>query len=167
MGKTPESESTTAKHETTLERASEREIAVTRRFDAPARILFEAWSKPELFKQWWVPKSYGLSLLSCEMDVRIGGNYRLEFGHPDADQPMAFFGSYIDVIANARIVWTNEESDEGPVTSVTFEEQGGQTLLTVHNRYPSKEALDNDGSMSGMRETLDQLDELIGTGLKP
>jgi uncharacterized protein YndB with AHSA1/START domain len=117
---------------TKVERKSDREVVVTRSFDAPARVLFEAWTKPELFKQWWVPKSFGLSLLSCEMDVRVGGRYRLEFGHPSSEQPMAFFGSYIEVIPSARIVWTNEESEEGAVTTVTFEERGGKTVLVLH-----------------------------------
>ena len=76
-----ESEPTPMKNRTTVERKSERELVVTRTFNGPARIVFEAWTKPELFKRWWVPKSIGLSLLSCEMDVRVGGRYRLVFGH--------------------------------------------------------------------------------------
>mgnify|MGYP003694518191 CR=1 FL=1 len=89
-----ESEPTPMKNHTTAERKSERELVVTRTINGPARIVFEAWTKPELFKQWWVPKSFGLSVLSCEMDVRVGGRYRLVFSHPAAPKPMEFFGRY-------------------------------------------------------------------------
>src|ERR671926_589238 len=147
------------KNRTTVERKSDREVVVTRTFNAPARIVFEAWTRPELFKQWWVPKSMGMSLRSCEMDVRVGGKYRLEF-EPDAT---AFFGTYLEVTPNSRLVWTNEEGGEGgPVTTVTFEEKGGQTLLVLHELYSSKEALDaaGTGAADAMIETFEQLDEL-------
>jgi uncharacterized protein YndB with AHSA1/START domain len=149
------------KNRTTVERKSERELVVTRTFDAPARIVFEAWTKPDLFKRWWVPKSMGMSLLSCEMDVRVGGGYRLVFG-----QGMEFFGSYIEVTPHSRLVWTNEEGgDGGPVTTVTFEEKDGKTLLVMRELYPSKEALDaaGTGAADVMGETFGQLDELLVT----
>ena len=157
-----ESEPAPMKNHTTVERKSERELVVTRTFNGPARIVFEAWTKPELFKRWWVPKSIGVSLLSCEMDVRVGGKYRLVFGH-GASEPMAFYGRYLEVTPHARLVWTNEEGgDCGAVTTVTFEEKGGKTLLVMHELYPSKEALDiASGSVDGMPETLEQLDELL------
>ena len=150
-----ESEPTPMKNRTTVERKSERELVVTRTFNGPARIVFEAWTKPELFKQWWVPKSMGMSLLSCEMDVRVGGRYRFVFGHADSTA-MAFFGRYIEVTPHSRLVWTNEESDEGAVTTVTFEEKGGKTLLVMHELYPSKEALDaaGTGAADAMGETV-------------
>jgi len=155
------------KNHTTAERKSERELVVTRTINGPARIVFEAWTKPELFKQWWVPKSFGLSVLSCEMDVRVGGRYRLVFSHPAAPKPMEFFGRYIEVTPHLRLVWTNEEGGEsGQVTTVTFEETGGKTLLVMHDLYPSKEALDAaiaSGSTSGTGETFEQLDELLVT----
>ena len=156
-----ESEPTPMKNRTTVERKSERELVVTRTFNGPARLVFEAWTKPELFRQWWVPKSMGMSLRSCEMDVRVGGKYRLEF-EPDA---MAFFGTYLEVTPHSRLVWTNEESDEGSVTTVTFAEQGGKTLLVMHELYPSKEALDaaGTGAADAMGETFEQLDELLVT----
>ncbi len=159
-----ESELTPMKNRTTVERTSEREIVVTRTFNGPARIVFEAWTKPELIKRWWVPKSMGMSLLSCEMDVRVGGKYRFVFGH-DASKPMAFFGRYIEVTPYSRLVWTNEESDDGAVTTVTFEEQDGKTLLAMHELYPSKEALDaaGTGSADATVETFAQLDELLVT----
>jgi uncharacterized protein YndB with AHSA1/START domain len=156
------SELTPMKNRTTVERKSERELVVTRTVNGPARIVFEAWTKPELFKQWWVPKSMGMFLRSCEMDVRVGGRYRLEF-EPEG---MAFFGTYLVVTPHSRLVWTNEEGgDGGPVTTVTFEEQGGQTLLVLHELYPSKEALDaaGTGAADAMGETFEQLDELLGT----
>src|SRR6476469_614295 len=137
-----ESEPTPMKNGTTVKRKSERELVTTRTFNGPARIVFEAWTKPELFKRWWVPKSIGVSLLSCEMDVRVGGKYRLVFGN-DASSSMAFFGRYIDVTPTSRLVWTNEESgDDAAVTTVTFEEKAGKTLLVMHELHPSKEALD-------------------------
>jgi uncharacterized protein YndB with AHSA1/START domain len=152
------------KSRTTVERKSERELVVTRTFNGPARIVFEAWTKPELLKRWWAPKSTGMSLISCEADVRVGGSYRFEFGH-EASKPMVFFGRYIEVIPNSRLVWTNDESDGGSVTTVTFEEKGGKTLLVMHELYPSKEALDGAiaGMEGGMSESFAQLDELLVT----
>ncbi len=157
-------EPTAMKNNTKVERKSDRELVITRTFDAPARIVFEAWTTPELLKRWWAPKSSGMTLLSCEADVRIGGNYRFEFGHGDAKR-MAFFGKYVEVIPNARLVWTNEESEAGSVTTLTFDEKDGQTLLTLRELYPSKEALDGaiSGMEGGMSETFAQLDELLAT----
>jgi len=158
-----ESEPTPTKNRTTVERKSDRELVVTRTFNGPARIVFEAWTKPELFQQWWVPKSMGMFLRSCEMDVRAGGRYRLVFGH-DASNPDEFFGRYIEVIPHSRLVWTNDEGgDGGPITTVTFEERGGKTLLVMSELYPSKEALDaaGTGAADMMRETFAQLDELL------
>jgi len=158
-----ESEATPMKNRTTVERKSERELVVMRTFNAPARIVFEAWTKPELFKQWWAPKSMGMLLRSCEMDVRVGGRYRLVFGH-DAAKPDEFFGRYIDVTPHSRLVWTNDEAgDDGPVTTLTFEEEGGKTRLVMHELYPSKDALDaaGTGAADAMVETFDQLDELL------
>jgi len=155
-----DSEPTPMKNRTTVERKSERELVVTRTFNGPARIVFEAWTKPELFRRWWVPKSMGMSLRSCEMDVRVGGKYRLEF-EPDA---VAFFGTYLEVIPPSRLVWTNEEGGEdGPVTTVTCEDKGGKTLLVLHELYSSKEALDaaGTGAADAMVETFAQLDELL------
>lgn len=146
---------------TTIERTSGRELVVTRTFDAPARIVFEAWTRPELMKRWWAPKSIGVPLLSCEMDVRTGGSYRLEFGH-EGSESMAFVGKYLDVQPPSRLVWTNEEGEDGAVTTVTFEERDGRTFLTVHELYPSKEALDaGHGAEEGMPEQFEQLDELL------
>ena len=164
MGARRETEVAPMKNRTTVERTSERELVVTRTFNGPARLVFEAWTKADLFKQWWVPKSMGMNLLSCEMDVRTGGRYRLVFGH-DASKPMAFFGRYIEVTPYSRLVWTNEESDDGAVTTVTFEEQDGKTLLAMHELYPSKEALDaaGTGSADATVETFAQLDELLVT----
>jgi uncharacterized protein YndB with AHSA1/START domain len=158
-----ESEPTPMKNRTTVERKSERELVVTRTFNGPARIVFEAWTKPELFRRWWVPKSMGMSLLSCEMDVRVGGTYRLVFAHEASE--FAFFGSYLEVTQHSRLVWTNEESDDGAVTTVTFEEHDGKTLLAMHELYPSKEALDaaGTGAADATVETFAQLDELLVT----
>ena len=148
---------------TVVQRKSDRELVVTRTFNAPAHIVFEAWSKPELFKQWWVPKSVGMTLVSCDMDIRTGGAYRLVFSHPAFDQPMAFFGTYREVTPHKRIVWANEESDEGAVTTVTFEENDGKTLVTFHELYPTTAALEDAlaGSAEGLPEQFAQLDELL------
>src|SRR5215212_4364143 len=162
MGARTESEPMAMTNGTTVERKSERELVVTRTFNGPARVVFEAWTKPELFRQWWVPKSMGMSLRSCQMDVRVGGKYRLEF-EPDG---VAFFGTYLEVTPHSRLVWTNEEGGEGgPITTVTFEEKGGKTLLVLHELYASKEALDvaGTGAADAMVETFEQLDELLGT----
>jgi uncharacterized protein YndB with AHSA1/START domain len=157
-----ESEPTPTKNRTTVERTSDRELVVTRTFNAPARLVFEAWTRPELFTRWWLPTSMGMSLRSCEMDVRVGGKYRLEF-EPDG---MAFFGTYLEVTPPSRLVWTNEEGGEGgSVTTVTFEEKGGKTLLVMHDLHSSKEALDaaGTGAADATVETFAQLDELLVT----
>jgi uncharacterized protein YndB with AHSA1/START domain len=148
---------------TTSERKSDREMVITRIFDAPPRLVFAAWTTPELFKQWWIPKSSGATLLSCEQDVRLGGTYRLEIAHPKAPKPMAFFGRYLEVVPNSRLVWTNEESPDGAITTVTFEEKDGKTLLVMHELYASKEALDIaiEGMDEAMPETFEQLEEFL------
>ncbi len=162
-----EIEPTPTKNRTTVERKSERELVVARTFNGPARLVFEAWTKPELLKRWWAPKSFGISFISCEVDVRAGGTYRFVFGHPASEQPMEFFGRYIEVTPHSRIVWTNDEGSEGgAVTTVTFEERGAETLVTLHDLYPSKEALDDaiaSGSTGGFGEAFEQLDGLLVT----
>jgi uncharacterized protein YndB with AHSA1/START domain len=156
-------DSPAAMDRTIVDRKSDREFIVTRTFNAPARIVFEAWTKPELFRRWWIPKSASMSMISCDMDVRSGGKYRFVFRHPAFDQPVAFFGTYTEVTQNERIVWTNEESDQGAVTSVMFEEIAGKTLITLHELYPTKAALDEAlaGSAEALPEQLAQLDELL------
>lgn len=160
-----ETESTPRQNPTTVERKSERELIVTRTINASPRIVFDAWTKPELLKQWWVPKSFGISLLSCDVDARVGGQYRFVFAH--GDSTMAFFGRYIEVTPHSRLVWTNEEGGpDGPVTTLTLQEQAGKTLLVMHDLYASKEALDAamaSGEKSGMCETCNQLEELLVT----
>jgi uncharacterized protein YndB with AHSA1/START domain len=161
MDEKREGEATPMKNPTVIERKSEREVVVTRTVNAPARIVFEAWTKADLFRRWWVPKSFGLTLLSCEMDVRVGGQYRLVFRH--ADSTMEFFGTYLEVMPHERLTWTNDEGDNGQtVTTVTFEENADRTLLVVHDLYPSKEAVDT-GSTGAMPEVLDQLAALLAT----
>lgn len=155
------SEPAPQKNPTTIERASDREIVVTRTFDAPARIVFRAWTTPELFQRWWAPKSLGMPLRAVEMDARTGGGYRVEFGK-DAENTFAFFGRYIEVTPHTRIVWTNEEGDDGAVTTVTLEEDSQRTRLTLRELYPSKEALDAErGAEEGLPEQFGQLDELL------
>ena len=157
-----ENEPGPVKNRTTVERKSDREVVVTRTINGPARIVFEAFSKAELLRRWWVPKSMGMTLLSCEVDARVGGKYRLLFAHDP--EPVAFFGTYVEVKPYSRLAWTNDEGGEGgPVTTVTFEEKGGKTLVVLHERHSSKEALDaaGTGAADAMGETFDQLDELL------
>jgi uncharacterized protein YndB with AHSA1/START domain len=146
---------------TKVERRGELELVVTRVFDAPVRLVFEAWSKPDLFRLWWAPKSQPVPLLSCEMDVRTGGGYRLAFGH-DAASAMVFFGKYLEVTPPSKIVWTNDEGG-GSVTTVTFEDVDGRTRLVMQELYPSKEALDESfvGMEDATPEQFEQLDELL------
>ncbi|MGE0442887.1 MAG: SRPBCC family protein [Gemmatimonadales bacterium] len=156
------------KNPTTVDRESERALVVRRTFNGPAQVVFEAWTKPELFQRWWTPASFGITFVSCEADVRTGGSYRFVFSHPDFDQPMAFFGKYLEVTPHSRIVWTNEEGTDGPVSTVTLEEKDGKTFLVIEELYPSKQALDdalasgNTGT-AGASEQFEQLDDLLVT----
>jgi uncharacterized protein YndB with AHSA1/START domain len=166
MDVTKQNEVASMKSRTTLERKSDRELVITRTVSGPAHIVFEAWTKAELLQQWWAPKSFGLTLLSCEVDARVGGKYRLVFKHPQAPEPMAFFGTYLEVTPHSRVAWSNEEAGpDGQITTVTFEETAGKTLVVVHELYPSKDTLDSaiaSGSTAGdMSEQFEQLDALL------
>ncbi|MER2565362.1 MAG: SRPBCC family protein [Myxococcaceae bacterium] len=153
------------KHVTRTQRTTDRDLVVTREFNAPARLVFEAWTTPALMQRWWVPKSIGLTMTACEMDVRTGGGYRFTFVFDnDPSKPMSFFGKYLEVTPPSRLVWTNEESADGAVTTLTFEERDGKTLLTMVDHYPSKEALDaalESGSTGAFEETFEQLEALL------
>ena len=153
------------KNRTAVERRSERELVVTRIFDAPARLVYEAWTTPGLMMQWWMPKSCGASFISCEIDARTGGSYKFVFGHPANGEQMTFFGRYIEAVPGSRLVWTNEEGGEnGPVTTVTFEERNGATVVVMHDLHPTKESLDEavaSGSTSGFAESFEQLDGVL------
>ena len=163
MNASTASERTSMKNPTTVERKSDRELVVTRSFNGSARIVFEAWTKPELMKRWWAPKSFGITLVSCEMDVRPGGSYRFVFAV--GDKTMPFFGEYTEVVAPSRLVWTNDEGDNGrSITTVTFEEKAGKTIVVIHELHPSKEALDAhiaSGAAGGCDEQHAQLDALL------
>ena len=151
---------------TGIERIGDRELAITRRFDAPPHIVFRAWSDASLFRRWWVPQSVpGILLVGCQIDMRTGGKYRLEFGAGEG-QTMAFYGKYLEVVPNERIVWTNDEGEEGAITTVTFTEMEGQTLLRFHELYPSKAALEEalEGSALGLPEQLEQLAAVLAEG---
>jgi uncharacterized protein YndB with AHSA1/START domain len=150
------------RNRTALERKSERELVVTRVFDAPPRLVFKAWAEADLFRRWWVPKNAGIELLACEMDVCTGGAYRLQFAAGD-NGTMTFHGKYLEVVPGERIVWTNEEEEGGAVTTVTFTDHGGQTLLTFHELYPTAAALEEalSGAAAGLPTQLDQLEDLL------
>lgn len=152
--------------QTQVDRPSDRELAVIRCFRAPVQLVYRAWADPALFRQWWVPRSYGMTLVSCEMDVRVGGTYRLEIGHVSMDQPMAFYGTYLEVEPDRRIVWTNEESADGAITTVSFAERDGGTEVTISNLFPTAEALEQElasGACDGTAESLRQLEEFLRT----
>ncbi len=147
-----------------VERISDRAFAITRSFDAPAALVFEAWSRPELFRLWWTPKSFGMTIVSCEMDVRTGGSYRLEIGHPASDVPMAFFGRYLEVVPDELMVWTNDENGEGPVTRVAFAEADGRTTVVYSNEFPTAQTMEDElasGACDGMDETFAQLEAVL------
>ena len=162
-------ETTRTTTSTHVERTSDREFVVTRTFNAPAGLVFDAWTRPELIMRWWAPESFGITFISCEADVRTGGSYRFVFGHPASEQPAEFFGRYLEVMPGARLVWTNDEAGEaGSITTVTFEARGEATLVVVHELYPTKEALDEavaSGSTMGFVEMFEQLD-LVLAGLE-
>lgn len=164
MDERSEGEARGMKSGTTVERTSGRELVVTRAFDGPARIVWEAWTRPELFRRWWVPKSFPVTLLSCEMEIRVGGKYRLVFAHGDSER--AFFGTYLEVAPPSRLVWTNDEGGDPVITTVTFEDRGGKTLVVMHDLYPSTAALDEaieSGSTGGASEQFEALAELLVT----
>ena len=164
MSQTGDSQAVATSGRATVERTSDRELVVTRTVRGSARVVFEAWTRPEIFELWWIPKSFPMTLLSCDLDVRVGGTYRLVLSFEGST--MEFFGRYLEVTPSSRLVWTNDEGEDGAVTTVTFEERAGTTLVTVHDLYPSKEALDAaiaSGSTGGMPEQLDALDELLAT----
>jgi len=151
---------------TTTERTSDRELVVTRTFNAPVHLVFKAWTTPDLLMRWWAPESFGINLVSCEADARTGGRYRFAFDVPGQSEPVAFFGTYLDVTPLKRLVWTNEETDDGSVTTVTFEERDGKTHLVLHDRYPSKDALDAalaSESTGAFPEQFDQLDVVLAS----
>lgn len=167
MDAATQSDAPAASDPTTVERTSECEVVVTRAFAAPVQAVFRAWTTPELLKRWWAPKSFGVAFVSCEADVRTGGAYRFVMSHPGSDQPMAFFGRYTEVTPPSRLVWTNEESPEGPVTTVTFADHGGGTRVVMHELHPSKQALDDavgSDSLCGYTETFEQLDAFLAAG---
>ena len=152
---------TAMKPRTAVERKSDRELVLTRRFNASAQQLFDAWTKPELLKQWWAPKTAGITLLSCEVDARTGGTYRFVFQH--VPEPVAFFGRYLEVSPHSRLVWTNEDGgDAGQISTMTLEARGATTRMVLHELFPSREALDAGvGAYDGMPESFDQLDEVL------
>ena len=149
-------------------RKSDRELIVTRTFDSPAQALFDAWTRPELFRLWWAPKSMGAVLSACEIDARTGGGYRITFGGGGPDSA-TFFGRYLEVTPPSRLVWTNEESDDAPVTTVTFEAHGERTLLTLSELYRSAEppADAAAGMQTMMAEQFAQLDQLLASLRRP
>ena len=154
------------RHSTTTERTSDRELVITRTFDGPAHLVFKAWTTPDLLMRWWAPGSFGIHLVGCEIDARTGGRSRFLFEVPDQPEPMAFFGTYLEVTPPTRLVWTNEETDPGSVTTATFEERDGKTHLVLRDLYPSKDALDAalaSESTGAFPEQFNQLDLVLAS----
>src|SRR5262249_32142953 len=147
---------------TTVERTSDREVVVTRTVNGPARIVFDAFTKAELLRRWWVPKSMGMNLLSCEVDARVGGKYRLVFEHKP--EPVAFFGTYTAVKPHPRLSWATGEDGEGAsATPLRCAETRGTTLLRRREADARWEALHaaGRGAQGGMGETLSKLQGLL------
>jgi uncharacterized protein YndB with AHSA1/START domain len=163
-----------AMNRTTLERTSDREIVVTRAFNGPPHIVFDAWTRPELVSRWWAPKSLGVSIVSCEADVRVGGRYRYVL-QTRTSEVFAFSGTYTEVTPHSRLVYTtifeptgvaSTDESEAAICTITFEAQGAKTHLVSRELYPSKGVLDAvlaTGMETGMRVTMDQLDELVAS----
>jgi uncharacterized protein YndB with AHSA1/START domain len=152
---------------TSMERTSEKEIVITRSFRAPAHIVFDAWTKPELVRRWWAPASRGVTLVQCDADLRPGGTYRYVLARGKAER-FVFFGKYLEIVRPTRLVYTQsfEPVPGEAVVTVSFEERDGSTMLVSHELYPSKDALDGalaSGMEDGMRETFEQLDELVAS----
>jgi uncharacterized protein YndB with AHSA1/START domain len=156
-----------AVNRTTVERTSDRELVISRTFEARARIVWDAWTRPELLKRWWAPRSLGVTLFSCEVDLRVGGRYRYVFGHTP-EHAMAFSGTFTEIVACARLVCTQlfepMASAGEAIVAATFEERDGRTRVVQRALYPSKQSLDGaiaSGMEKGARATFEQLEELV------
>jgi uncharacterized protein YndB with AHSA1/START domain len=144
---------------------TDREIVMTRVFDAPRHLVFDAFSKPELLKRWFGPR--GWSLVVCEVDLKVGGGFRFVLRGPDGKE-MGMRGVYREIVPPERSVHMESFDDypgESQVTSV-FVEQRGQTTLTVTVLYPSREVRDaviKSGMEHGAAESYDRLAELLAS----
>jgi len=144
---------------------TEREIVMTRVFDAPRRLVFDAFSKPELLKRWFGPR--GWSLAVCEVDLKVGGGFRFVLRGPDGRE-MGMRGVYREIVPPERSVHMESFDDypgESQVTAV-FVEENGKTTLTATVLYPSKEVRDiviKSGMEHGAAESYDKLAELLAS----
>ena len=145
--------------------AADREIVITREFDAPARILFAAWSTPEHLLQWFGPEGWPLTL--CEVDFRVGGRWRFAMTGSSGVQNTPFGGEYLEIVPNDRIVFSNAFEEPGAETLiviVTFAEQDGRTTLTIRTLFRSTEVRDwhaEQGYATGYASALDQLADVV------
>lgn len=143
----------------------DQEIVMTRVFDAPRHLVFDAFAKPELLKRWFGPR--GWSLVVCEVDFRVGGGFRFVLRGPDG-KDMGMRGVYREIVAPERSVHMESFDDypgEAQVTGV-FVEQGGKTTFTATVLYPSKEVRDaviQSGMEHGAAESYDRLAELLAS----
>ncbi|WNG38231.1 SRPBCC family protein [Archangium violaceum] len=146
------------------ESIADREVVITRVFEAPARILFEAYSKPEHIKRWFGPRGWPVTL--CEMDFRKGGRFRFQMTGPNGQKNTPFGGEYLEIVPNRKIVYDNGFESPGAekmIVTVTFDEQGGKTTLTMHTLFASvamKNAHVGGGFVQGTGSGFDQLEEL-------
>jgi len=155
-------------NQTAMELTSDLEIVITRTFNGPPRIVFEAWTRPELVRRWWAPKALGVSVVSIDADVRVGGRYRYVLQRGDGGGEVAFSGTYREVAPPSRLVYTQafEPYPDEVIITITLTERDGQTDFVSHELWPSKEIRDmamSTGMEKGMRMTMDQLDELVAS----
>jgi uncharacterized protein YndB with AHSA1/START domain len=145
----------------------DREVIITRTYDAPARLLFVAWSKPEHLMKWFGPVGWPLTL--CEVDFRMGGRFRFAMTGPSGRQDTPFGGEYLEIVPHRKIVFDNAFEAPGAekmITTVTFDEKDGRTTLTHHTLFASV-AMKNEyvgmGFVQGVGSGFDQLAAVVAT----
>ena len=152
---------------------SDLEICMTRVFDAPRHLVFDAMTKPEHVKQWWGRLGEGYSVPVCEIDLRVGGRWRFVNRHPNGE--VAFYGEYREITPPSRLVFTEifeQYPDSVSVVTSDFTDEDGKTRLTATVRYPSLEVRDivlSSGMARGAGLSYDRLEDLVeemyrGTG---
>ena len=144
---------------------SDTEIQMSRIFDAPSRLVFEAMTKPEHVKEWWGRLGEGYSVPVCEIDLRVGGAWRFVNKHPKGEA--AFHGVYREITPPERIVFTEifeEFPDAESVVTAVLTEENGKTRLTATVAYPSRDVRDaviNSGMAKGAAISYDRLEEVV------
>lgn len=161
------SQPNTSTNPNSREAAADRELVITRVIDAPARLLFEAQSKPEHLLKWFGPAGYPLAL--CEVDFRVGGKFRMTMREEKSGELMQpFGGEYVEIVPHKKIVYTDAFDGEGSeqmVVTITYDEgDDGKTTLTIHTLFGSAEMKRTHvemGYQAGVNSGLDQLQDLV------